>query len=359
LVIEPTPSKGDDPTLAACYCSIGSLTWEVQMSICVRRREFIAAVGGAAAWPLAARAQLGTVPVIGFLNTASASNYTRPVAAFRRGLSEAGYVEGRNVLVEYRWAEGHYDQLPALVADLVRRRVAVIVAGGGPSARAAKAGGMTIPIVFSAAFDPVDIGLVASLNRPGGNVTGVTDLNMEIGRKRVQLLHEAVPTATIMAGLLNPANANAGAVSREAEGAAHSLGLQFHVLPASTEREIEGAFASLRQLRVGGLVILPDAFFNSRSEMLGDLALRHTVPAIYTYPEFAAAGGLMSYGGSITDNYRLVGIYTGCILKGEKPADLPVQQSTKIDLVINLKTAKALGLTIPETLLATADEVIQ
>jgi len=297
----------------------------------VKRRKFITLVGGAAAaWPLAARAQQPAMPIIGFLDSGSPAASADRVAAFHRGLGESGHVEGRNVLVEYRWAEGHYDQLPALAADLVRRKVAVIVAGGGPSALAAKTGSMTIPIVFSTAADPVEIGLVASMSRPGGNVTGIINLNVEVGPKRVELLHEAVPTATIMAGLANPANPNAEAISREKQAVAHSLGLEFHVLYASTEREVEGAFASLRQLRAGGLVIDPDPFFNARSELLGNLALRHAVPAIYQYPEFAAAGGLMSYGGSITDNYHLVGIYTGRILKGEKPADPPVQQASKV-----------------------------
>ena len=328
------------------------------MRICLRRRESIAGLG-AAAWPLAARAQQRAMPVIGFLNSASASEYAGPIAAFRRGLSETGYVEGRNVLVEYRWAEGHYDQLPALAADLVRHKVAVIVAGGGPSAVAARAGSMTIPIVFSTAADPVEIGLVASMSRPSGNVTGIRNLNLEAWPKRVELLHEAVPAATIIAELTNPANPNAGAISKERQAAAHSLGLEFHVLYASTEREIEGAFASLRQIRAGGLVIDPDPFFNARSELLGDLALRHAVPAIYQYPEFVAAGGLMSYGGSITDNYRLVGVYTGRILKGEKPADLPVQQASKVQLFINIKTAKALGISLPLTLIVRADQVIE
>jgi putative ABC transport system substrate-binding protein len=292
----------------------------------IRRRETIMVLGGVAAWPILARAQQLAMPVIGFLNSASASEYARPIAAFRRGLSEAGYVEGRNVLVEYRWAEGHYDQLPALAADLIRRKVAVIVAGGGPSAVAAKIESMTIPIVFSTAADPVEIGLVASMSRPSGNITGIRNLNVEAWPK-IELLHEAVPAAIIMAELANPANPNVEAISRERQAAAHSLGLEFHVLFASTEREVEGAFASLRQLRAGGLVIDPDPFFNARSELLGHLALRHAVPAVYQYPEFVAAGGLMSYGGSSTDNYRLVGIYTGRILKGEKPADLPVQQA--------------------------------
>jgi len=329
------------------------------MSILLRRRDFIAGLSGAAAWPVAARAQQAAVPTIGILDARSPERSANSLAAFRKGLSEIGFVEGRNVLVEYRWAEGHYDQLPALTADLVRRKVAVIVAGGGPSALAAKTGSMTIPIVFSAGVDPVEIGLVASMSRPGSNVTGIINLNVEVGPKRVELLHKAVPTATIMAGLANPANPNATAISREKQAVAHSLGLEFHVLYASTEREVEGAFASLRQLRAGGLVIDPDPFFNIRSELLGGLALRHAVPAIYQYPEFTAAGGLMSYGGSLTDDYRLVGIYTGRILRGEKPADLPVQQASKIELIINLKTAKALGINLPFTLLALANEVIE
>ena len=329
------------------------------MTARINRRETIALLGGAVAWPLAARAQQAAVPTIGILDARSPERSANSLAAFRKGLSEIGFVEGRNVLVEYRWAEGHYDQLPALTADLVRRKVAVIVAGGGPSALAAKTGSMTIPIVFSAGVDPVEIGLVASMSRPGSNVTGIINLNVEVGPKRVELLHKAVPTATIMAGLANPANPNATAISREKQAVAHSLGLEFHVLYASTEREVEGAFASLRQLRAGGLVIDPDPFFNIQSELLGGLALRHAVPAIYQYPEFTAAGGLMSYGGSLTDDYRLVGIYTGRILKGEKPADLPVQQASRIELIINLKTAKALGLTVPLSLLALANEVIE
>ena len=330
------------------------------MRICLRRREFIAALGGAAAaWPLATRAQRPAMPIIGFLDSGSPAASADRVAAFHRGLGETGHVEGRNVLVEYRWAEGHYDQLPALAADLVKRKVAVIVAGGGPSAVAAMTESMAIPIVFSTAADPVEIGLVASMSRPGGNVTGIINLNVEVGPKRVELLHEAVPTAIVMAELTNPANPNAGVISKQRQAAAHSLGLEFHVLYASTEREVEGAFASLRQHRAGGLVIDPDPFFNTRSELLGGLALRHAVPAIYQYPEFTAAGGLMSYGGSLTDDYRLVGIYTGRILKGEKPADLPVQQASKVQLIINLKTAKALDISLPLTLIARADEVIE
>jgi putative ABC transport system substrate-binding protein len=277
-----------------------------------------------------------------------------------RTLSETGYVEGRNVAMEYRWAEGRNDRLPALAADLVRRGVAVIATpGSGAATLSAKAATTTIPVVFSTAIDPVAAGLVASLNRPSGNLTGVVTLSGEVGPKRLELLHEVVPKTTVIALLVNPTNPTVyETISRDLQAAARRLGLELHVLHASTEREFDMAFAALGQLRAGALVIGPDAFFTAQIEQLAVRTVRDAVPAIYQY-EFAAAGGLMSYGGSLTDSFRLVGIYTGRILKGEKPADLPVQQTTKVELIINLKVAKALGLTFPLPLLARADEVIE
>jgi putative tryptophan/tyrosine transport system substrate-binding protein len=323
----------------------------------MRRREFIAGLGGAAAWSLAARAQQA-MPVIGLLNYSSPDLSADRLREFREGLSESGYVEGRNVAIEYRFAQGDYDRLTELAVDLVRRRVAVIAAPGSVAAAyAAKAATATIPIVFQSGVDPVEAGLVASLNRPGGNITGVTTLGVEVGGKRLELLHELVPTASIVAFLVNPAQRTVESQSMQA--AARVLGLQLHILHAGAERDFETVFASLAQLRAGGLVIGGDAFLISRSEQLAALALRYAVPAIFQYREFVAAGGLMSYGGNLADATHLVGVYTGRLLKGEKPADLPVQQGTKVVLTINMKTAKALGLTIPETLLATADEVIQ
>jgi putative ABC transport system substrate-binding protein len=328
------------------------------MPVTIGRRALIAALGGAAAWPIAARSQQSTMPVIGFLNGGSAWEYSRSAAAFRLGLSETGYVEGRNVLVEYRWAEGHYDRLPTLAADLVRRQVAVISANSA-AAVAAKAATTTIPIVFTTAGDPVKLGFVASLNRPGGNLTGATTISLEVGAKRMELLHEVASAATVVAVLVNPTSPIAKDFSTDMQVAAEALGLQVHILHASSERDFDAVFATLVQLRVGGLVIGSDSFFTSRSEQLAALALRHAVPAMYQYREFAAAGGLLSYGANITDNYRLAGVYAGRILKGERPADLPVQQSTKIEFFINLKTAKTLGLTVPNTLLVAADEVIE
>jgi putative ABC transport system substrate-binding protein len=326
----------------------------------MRRREFITLLGGTVAtWPSRGRAQQA-MPVIGFLGTESPDLWAGRVQPFLQGLSETGHVDGRNVRIEYRWAEGQNDRLPALAADLVRRQVAVIaIPGGVQSAVAAKAATSTIPIVFQFAGDPVALGLVASLNRPGGNATGLTSLNVEVGAKRFELLHEAVPTATAMAFLFNPSNPAADVLLRDAQAAAKTLGLRLHVLHASSEIDIDAVFAALPQLRVGGLVIGTDPFLTVRSDRLGALSLRHGVPAIFAFREFVAAGGLMSYGGSPTDQYRQVGVYTGRILKGEKPADLPVQQSTRVELVINMKTAEALNLKFPITLLGRADEVIE
>jgi putative tryptophan/tyrosine transport system substrate-binding protein len=324
----------------------------------LKRREFITLLGSAAAtWPLAAHAQQ-PMPVIEFLNGASADGYAISARAFRRGLKDTGYVEGENVTIEFRWAEGQYNRLPALAAELVRRKVDVIAANG-IAVLPARAATTTIPIVFNTALDPVQLGLVASLSRPGGNITGVTSLSVEVAPKRLELLHELVPAANVIGLLVNPNNPSAQTLSGDMQAAARKLGLQLHVLHASNEHDFDRVFGALVQLRAGALVIGIDAFLTSHSEQLAALALRHALPAIYQYPEFTAAGGLMSYGNSIVESSRTVGVYTGRILKGEKPADLPVQQITKVELIINLKTAKALGLTVPLPLLGRADEVIE
>jgi putative tryptophan/tyrosine transport system substrate-binding protein len=328
----------------------------------MRRREFITLLGSAAGWPLAASAQQpAKLSTIGFVGSDSPDPYADRLRAFRLGLKSTGFVEGQNVLVEYRWAEGRNDQLAELTADLVHRQAAVIVAPTTPSVLAARAATKTIPIVFFTAGDPVDLGLVASLRRPDSNLTGATALTLEVGPKWLQLLHEMVPHTTSLALLISPTSPNlAETQSRELQAVAvRSLGLQLHVLQASTDQELDAAFANVARMHAGGVVIGSDSFFFSRSALLASLALRHAVPTIFGFREFVAAGGLMSYGGSLAESFRWVGVYAGRLLKGEKPADLPVQQSTKIELFINLKTAQALGLEVPPTLLTRADEVIE
>jgi putative ABC transport system substrate-binding protein len=331
------------------------------MAIGIGRRQFISALGGATvAWPLAARAQQPARPVIGFLNADSPQSYAQQLSAFLKGLSEAGYVDGHNVAIEYRWAEGQNDRLPAMAADLVHRQVAVIAATTTAASLAAKAATTTIPIVFETGADPVELGLVPNLNHPGGNISGVTQTNQEVTPKRLQLLHELVPSASIMALLVNPASHyQAESQAKEVLSAAHTLGLELHVLNASTDSDFDALFTTLTQLRAGGLVIASDPFFIGRSEQLAALTLRHAVPTIFETRAFAAAGGLMSYGADIADTYRLAGDYTGRILKGDKPADLPIQLASKVEFYINLKTAKALAITFPLTLLGRADEVIE
>src|SRR5262245_45430682 len=325
----------------------------------MRRREFITVFGGAAlAWPLDAHGQQAALPVIGFLNGGTPEGYTDMVAAFKPGLKELGYVVGENVAIEYRWVRGQYDRLPAMAAELVNRKVAVIVGNSTP-ALVAKATTSTIPIVFIAPGDPIESGLVSSMNRPGGNLTGVSSLAAELGPKRLQLLHELLPTATIMAALVNPKGRNAENQSRDLKAAATTLGMQLHIVHASGEGDLDQALATAFRLGAAGLVISADPLFNASAERLAPLSVRHRGPASYQYPEFGAAGALMSYGGSLIDQYRLVGVYPGRILKGEKPGDLPVQQATKLELIINLKTAKVLGLAVPPTLLALANKVIE
>jgi ABC-type uncharacterized transport system substrate-binding protein len=327
----------------------------------MRRREFITLLGGAAAaWPLAAQAQQPKMPVIGILAGAAPEAHAIRLRAIREGLRTAGYVEGQNVKIEYRWAEAHTGRLRALAAELVSRQVAVIVASGTPAVLAAKAATGEIPIVFGIAIDPVELGLVASLNRPGGNVTGVTSLNIEVAPKRLELMHELLPSVTSMALLVNPAvPALAEPISRSSQAAAQALGLQLHAVHASSDRDFDAVFERLIQLRAGALVIGPDNLFTIHKEQLAKLTVRHAIPAIYQYREFAAAGGLMSYGSSETEYYGLVGTYAARVLKGDKPADLPVQHSTKVELFLNLKTAKALGITVPLPLSGRADEIIE
>ena len=326
----------------------------------MKRREFVTFLAGAAAaWPLAARAQQPAMPVIGFLNGSSPAGYARMVDAFRQGLKEIGYLEGQNVAIEYRWAEGRYDQLPAMAADLIHRQVAVLAATSTPAALVAKAATATIPIVFTTGGDPVQLGLVSSLNRPGGNVTGASELTRVAVPKRLELAHRLVPGATVVGLLINPKNPSTETVTRDLEVATKQLGLQFKVLHASSEAEIVQAFTTFGQAHAGVLVIGADTLFAGQAGQLGALSVRYSVPAIFDFHPFVEAGGLASYGGSIIDAYRLAGGYAARILKGEKPSDLPVQQTTKVELIINLKTAKALGIEVSPTLLATADEVIE
>jgi putative tryptophan/tyrosine transport system substrate-binding protein len=324
------------------------------------RRTFITLISGAAAaWPMAVRAQQSAMPVIGFMNNGTAKGGEDLQAAFRQGVSEAGYIEGQNVTIEYHWGDGYDDRLPALASDLVRRQVSVIAATGTPTAIAAKSATATIPIVFETAGDPIKLGLVASLNRPGGNITGVTQLSSELVSKRLGLLHDLIPTATMIGFLVNPSDPRSETQTQETQQAALALGLQIQVLDASTEGDIDTAFTALRELRAGALLVGTGELFRRQREQLAALAARQRMPVIYQYREFAAAGGLISYGTSLTDAYRLAGVYTGRVLKGEKPADLPAIRRTKFELVINLKTARALGLTISPGVLAIADEVIE
>ena len=324
----------------------------------MRRRALIKLLGGAAiAWPLGARAQQPAMPVIGFLNV-TAPDYR--VTAFHQGLAETGFVEAKNLEVEYRWAQGYLDRLPELAADLVQRQVAVIATGGGPAAvRAAKAATATIPIVFNTGSDPVNDGLVASLNRPGGNVTGVSFLVRSLGPKQLEMLHELLPNAVLVGHLMNPTDPGSDQMVKELQMAANALGQQLIVAKATTEDDFENAFSWLVQQRVQGVHVSTNAFFNNRRNQLVALAARYALPAVYSYREYVVAGGLMSYGTNVADAYRLTGVYVGRILKGEKPADLPVQQTTRVELYINLKTAKALGITFPISLLGRADEVFE
>ena len=325
----------------------------------MKRRQFITLLGGAAAaWPLAARAQQAAMPVVGFVNAASPGGSYPPLPAFLKGLGETGFVEGRNVAIEYRWAEGHYERLPALIGDLVQHKVSVIAATSTPAAVAAKAATTTIPIVFEIGADPVELGFVASLSRPGGNVTGVANFTVELGSKQLGLLHDLVPRATTIAALFNPNFAGTEKLLRDAEAAARMLGLQLIVLKASTEEEIETVFATVALQGAGALLVGTDSFFTARRDQIIALAARNKLPAIYGLRDFVVSGGLMSYGTDFADAYHQAGLYTGRILRGEKPADLPVQRSTKFEFVINFKTAKALGIEVPNSMQLLATEVI-
>jgi putative tryptophan/tyrosine transport system substrate-binding protein len=326
----------------------------------MNRRQIIAGLGAAAAWPVPARAQLPTMPVVGFLGAPAAPPYARFADAIRQGLRDAGFIESKNLTIEYRWADGHYDRLPRLADDLLRRHVAVIVPiGGAPATVAAKQATSTIPIVFNMTADPVALGVVASLNRPGGNVTGVAIMGVELEPKRLELLHEVAPQAAVIGLLINPSNPQAASQVREVDEAARRLGQQILVLSARDEGELRAVFATLNQQKVGALLIGQDTFFTSQPALLVALAERYQIPTISPWQEQAALGALMSYGASLEDSYRQTGVYAGRVLKGEKPADLPIQRATKFELVINMKTAKALGLTVPSSLLALADEVIE
>jgi putative tryptophan/tyrosine transport system substrate-binding protein len=339
---------------------MGMTPWEGHMAIHIERRKFIASLSGAAvAWSRSARAQQPTMPVIGFLHSASPDGFAGPLSAFLKGLGETGYVDGHNVVIEYRWAEGQYDRLPALAADLIHRKVTVVAATTTPAAQAAKAATTAVPVVFVLGTDPVKLGLVATLNRPGGNMTGVSNLLVALGSKQVGLLRQLAPGTTAIATLMNPNFPGTERQLRDVETAARELGLQFMVLRAATEPEIDGAFASMAQLAGAALLVAVDPFFIAVRDRIVSLAARHAIPAIYPVRDFAVAGGLMSYGTDFADSYRQAGIYTGRIVRGEKPADLPVQQSTKFEFLINMKTAKALGLEVPLGLSAAADEVIE
>jgi putative ABC transport system substrate-binding protein len=326
----------------------------------MKRREFITLLGcSATAWPLVVRAQQSAIPVVGFLGSRASGDDPQLLIAFRKGLKETGYVEGQNLAIEYRWADGQYDRLPGLAADLAGRQVLVIVANG-PAALAAKTATVAIPIVFTVGSDPVEVGLVSNLNKPGGNLTGSSILDVELGPKRLEILHALVPKSPAFAALVNPTDpARAKIISTNLRAAARTLGLQLHVLNASTEREFDTVFTTLTKLGAGGMVIGGDPFFNSRGEQLGALSSRRAIPTIYQFRAFAGAGGLVSYGANLVESYYTSGVYTGRILKGEKPGDLPVQRATTVELIINLKTAKALGITIPLDLAGRADELIE